>query len=97
MESAKLIVTKSGHYTIHIDPYNTILTNVVSGVNPYVILTATDNIKSRSDADLKLHKKFAHPVTEWLLRLLNSANNLSIRIIVWNSVHNKCTTQKEEW
>ena len=63
-ESVKLIDTKSGHYAIHIDPYNTILTSAVSGVNAHVTLIATDNTKSKSDVDLKLHRQFAHPATE---------------------------------
>ena len=42
-QSIQLIVTKSGHYAILINPYKTILNNVTSGVNTNVTLVATEN------------------------------------------------------
>lgn len=49
----RLIVTQSGHDAIPIDPYNKILTNVVSGINLHVALIATDNTKIKSNVALK--------------------------------------------
>ena len=57
----QLIVTKSGHYAIPINPYKTILTNVSSGVNTNVNLLATENNKSKNDIAIKLHQQFVHP------------------------------------
>ena len=57
----QLIVTKSGHYAIPINPYKTILTNVTSGVNTNVTLVATENNKSKNDIAIKLHQQFVHP------------------------------------
>ena len=44
-QSIQLLVTKSGHYVIPINPYKTILNNVTSGVNTNVTLVATENNK----------------------------------------------------
>ena len=41
----RLTVTKSGNDATPIDPYNKILTNVLSGINVHVTLIAIDNAK----------------------------------------------------
>ena len=63
-QSIQLLVTKSGHYAIPINPCKTILNNVTSGVNTNVTLLA-----------IKLHQQLAHPLPEKLLKLLNSVGN----------------------
>ena len=70
-------MTKSGHYkSIYpINPYETILNNVTSGVNTNVTLVATENNKSKNEIAIKLHQQFAHPSPEKLLKLLNSAGD----------------------
>ena len=74
-ESIQLIVTKSGHYAIPVNPYKTILNNVTSGVNTNVTFIATENNKSTNDIAIKLHWQFAHSSLEKLLKLLNSAGD----------------------
>ena len=74
-QSIQLLVRKSGHYAIPINPYKTILNNVTSGVNTNVTLLATENNKSKNDIAIKLHQQFAHPLPEKLLKLLNSAQD----------------------
>ena len=71
-QSIRLLVTKSGHYAIPINPYKTILSNVTSGVNTNVTLLATENNKSKNDTAIKLHRQFTHPLPE---KLLNSAGD----------------------
>ena len=73
-ESIQLIVTKSGHYAIPLNPYKTILNNVTSGVNTNVTFVATEN-KSTNDIAIKFHWQFAHSLLEKLLKLLNSAGD----------------------
>ena len=41
----RLTVTKSGNDATPIDPYNKILTNVLSGINVHVTLIVIDNAK----------------------------------------------------
>ena len=75
-QSIQLLVTKSGHYAIPINRYKTILNNVTSGVNATnVTLVATENNKLKNDIAIKLHRQFAHPLPEKLLKLLNSAGD----------------------
>ena len=50
---------KSGHYTIPIRPYNTILNNIANGTNTAVVLIATNQTKI--EIAQKLHCQFAHP------------------------------------
>ena len=40
-ESVKLITTKSGHYTIPILPYKTVLNNLTAGINTHITLITT--------------------------------------------------------
>ena len=74
-QSIQLLVTKSGHYAISINPYKIILNNVISGVNTSVTLVATENNKSKNNIAIKLHQQFGHPWPEKLLKLLNSAGD----------------------
>ena len=70
-QSIQLIVTKSGHHAVPINPYKTILNNVTSGVNTNVTLVATENNKSKNDIAIKLHRRFAYTSPEKLLKLLS--------------------------
>ena len=72
-QSMQLMVTKSGHYAIPINPNKTILNNVTSGVNTNITLVETENNKSKNHIAIKLHRQFAHPSHEKMLKLLNSA------------------------
>ena len=63
-ESVKLITTKSGHYTIPISPYRTVLNNLTTQTN-----------KSKYDIASKLHGQFAHPLPKRIVKLLNSAGD----------------------
>ena len=64
---------KSGLYGIPISPYNTVLNNVTTGLNKSVTLLPTNKNKSKYDIALKLHRKFAHPSPDKLIKLINSA------------------------
>ena len=44
-ESVKLITTKSGHYTIPISPYKTVLNNLTTGINTNITLITTQTNK----------------------------------------------------
>ena len=48
---------------------------MTSGVNINVTLVVTVNNKSKNDIAIKLHQQFAHPSSEKLLKLLNSAGD----------------------
>ena len=45
-EQIQLMNTKSGHYTILIHPYNTILHNIATCTNTVVVLIAKNNTKT---------------------------------------------------
>ena len=72
-EQIQLMNTKSGHYTILIRPYNTILNNIATGTNTAVVLKATN--KTKTEIAQKVHRQFAHPLSDKLLKLLNSAGD----------------------
>ena len=65
--------TKSGHDTIPIHPYSTILNNIATGTNKAVVLKETS--KTETEIVQKLHRQFAHPSSDKLLKLLNSAGD----------------------
>ena len=65
-ETVKLITTKSGHYTIPISPYKTVLNKITTGINTNITLITTQTNKS------KLHRPCAHPR---MVKLMNSAGN----------------------
>ena len=46
-ESVKLIITKSGHYTIPVSPYKTILNNLTTGISTNITLITTQTDKSK--------------------------------------------------
>ena len=69
-EQIQLMNTKSGHYTIPIRPYNTILNNIATSTNTAVVLIAT---KTKTEIAQKLHRQFAHASSGKQLKLLNSA------------------------
>ena len=71
-EPEKLIVTKSGHYSLPTQPYSKILNNIVTGKNPNITLITISN-KSKHDMAIKLNRQFSHPTPEKLLKLVNSA------------------------
>ena len=72
-EQIQLMNTKSRHYTIPTRPYNTILNNIATGTNIAVVLLATS--KTKTNIAQKLHHQFAHPSSDKLLKLLNSAGD----------------------
>ena len=72
-EQIELRNKKSGHYTIPIRPYNTILNNIPNGTNTAVALIATHQAKTKIAP--KLHCQFADPSSDKLLKLLNSAGD----------------------
>ena len=69
----QLMNTKSGHDTIPIHPYSTILNNIATGTNKAVVLKETS--KTETEIVQKLHRQFAHPSSDKLLKLLNSAGD----------------------
>ena len=72
-EQIQVMNTKPGHYTIPICPYSTILNNIAAGANTAVVLIATS--KTKTKIAQKLHHQFAHPSSDKLLKLLNSAED----------------------
>ena len=72
-EQIQFMNTKSGHHTIPIHPYNTILDNIATGTNTAVVLIAKSKTKTKMTQ--KLHHQFAHPSSDKLLKLLNSAGD----------------------
>ena len=72
-QKIRLINTKSGHSTIPIRPYNTILNNIATGTNTVVVLIATSETKTKIIQ--KLHSQFTHLSSDKLLKLLNSAGD----------------------
>ena len=87
-EPIQIIVTMSGHCAIPVCWYNTILTNVTTGVKQTITLVTSDTNKSKYIA-LKLHKHFAQPSPQKLIKLINSAaeyleNNEELKIYIKN-------------
>ena len=72
-QKIRLINTKSGHSTIPIRPYNTILNNIATVTNTVVVLIATSETKTKIIQ--KLHSQFTHLSSDKLLKLLNSAGD----------------------
>ena len=68
----KLITTSSGHYALPITSYCKLINNVTAGSNENILLV-NKNQKSKRDIALKLHRQFAHPAPDKLVKLLNSA------------------------
>ena len=62
--------TKSGHFTIPIHPFNTILNNFETGTNTATVLIATSETKT--EIFQKLYHQFVHPSSDKLLKLFNS-------------------------
>ena len=76
-KSVKLITTKSSHYTIPISPYKTVLNNLTTGINTSITPITTQTNKLKYDTASKLDSHFAHPPTERIVKLLNSAGDRS--------------------
>ena len=72
-EQIQLMDTKSGHYTIPIHPDNTILNNIATSTNTAVVLITMN--KTKTEITQKLHCQFAHPSSDKLLKLFNSAGD----------------------
>ena len=72
-QQTQLMNTKSGHDTIPIHPYSTILNNIATGTNKAVVLKETS--KTETEIVQKPHHQFAYPSSDKLLKLLNSAGD----------------------
>ena len=88
-ETVELIPTKSGHYAIPITPSKQLLSELSSQkiiqkktILP-TILTASCASLPPKDLAHKLHRQFAHPPTERLVRLVTSAGE------PWNDMGNE--------
>ena len=79
----QLMITKPRYYTIPIRPHNTILNNIATGTNAAVVLIAIN--KTITKIAQKLHRQFAHPSSEKLLKLLNLARDPWGKKIMKNS------------
>ena len=67
-----LILTKSGHYAIPITSNKHIL-NDLNTTAQHITVTLTRN-KSDKDIAMKLHRQFAHPTSNKLIKLINSGD-----------------------
>ena len=69
-----LITTSSGHYAIPLTPAKQLINNLdrSKDSNSTITLTLTEE-KSSKDMALKLHRQFAHPTSDKLIKLINSA------------------------
>ena len=90
-----LIVTKSGHYAIPITNNKQILNDLNTTHHQHITLTFTNN-KSDKDIAMKLHRLFAHPTSNKLIKLINSAgqewrNNQNLKAEIFK-VTNECNT-----
>ena len=89
-----LIVTKSGHYAIPVTNNKHILSDL-NTTHQHFTLTLTNN-KTDKDIAMKLHRQFAHPTSNKLIKLINSAcqewrNNENLKAEILK-VTNKCNT-----
>ena len=102
-----LIVTKSGQYTIPITNNKHIL-NDLNTTHQHITLIFTnnksdkDNNKSDKDIAMKLHRQFAHPTSNKLIKLINSAGqewrnneNLKAEILKVTNECNNCQVFKK--
>ena len=93
-QSVNLIVTKSGHYAVPITNSKRMI-NEIHNPNQHVTLTVTQN-KSMRDIAIKLHKQFAHPTSNKLIKLIDSAgekwkNNTELKTEI-KTITNECNT-----
>ena len=73
-ETLPLTITTSGHYALPITQSTQLLNEFEHGYLPIITLTVLDN-KSNKEIALKLHRQFAHPRPESLLKLLGNAGD----------------------
>ena len=72
-ELVKVITTKSSHCNV---PYHPIvLNNLTTGINTNITLITAQTNKSKYDIASKLHRQFAQPPPERIVKLLNSAGD----------------------
>ena len=66
-ENIPLLTTSSGHYAIPITKAKQIINNFERGSTNSITLTLSE-VKDNYNVALKLHRQFAHPTQEKLLR-----------------------------
>ena len=96
-ESINLIITKSGHYAVPITNPKRILNDINTSNENNITLTVTHD-KTNKDIAIKLHRQFAHPTSNKLIKLIESAgdkwkNNTELKNEIVN-VTNNCNTCK---
>ena len=75
-ESVNLIVTKTGHYAVPITNNKRILNDVTNkNDTPNNVTLTLINEKTPRDIAIKLHRQFAHPTSQKLIKLLKSAGD----------------------
>ena len=68
-QNINLIITTTGHYAIPI----TINSHIIHSKNQPHNITLASNLTNKNDIAQKLHRQFAHPTYERLIKLLKSA------------------------
>ena len=99
-ENIKLINTSTGHYAIPLTPNKNLINHLSETPSPcvdekVVLLSRKPNL-SASEVATKLHRQFAHPSAERLIRLLNRSeykNNQDLKNEV-TTVTNSCDVCK---
>ena len=96
-ESINLIITKSGHYAVPITNQKRLL-NDVNLLNENNITLTVVHDKTNRDIAIKLHRQFAHPTSNKLIKLIDSAgdkwkNNMELKNEIVK-VTNTCNTCK---
>ena len=70
----KLLETKSGHYVLPITEDKAVIEDIHRGSDVTIVLQCKTELSTEEKA-LKLHRQFAHPRVEKLLKLLKNAGN----------------------
>ena len=96
-ESIPLLTTSTGLYAVPIMKPVQLINKIIKCPDEQVILT-TRNVKSNKDIAIKLHRCFAHPSSDKIIRLINQAgpkwaDNLDLKEEV-KSVSENCTVCK---
>ena len=81
-EKIQLICTTTGHYAVPITSQRNVLNSIENKPNMKVILLSTNPNQDRKNMAKKIHRQFAHPPPERLIKLIDKsdlANDLELK------------------
>lgn len=73
-EKIKLMNTSTGHYAVPITSQRNVLNNIEHETNMKIVLVSTTPLYDKKNIALKIHRQFAHPPPERLIKLINQSD-----------------------